>query len=433
MDKKSNVIFSDTKKGIGTAVSEVFAHFGGAEALLKPSRDVYLKVNAVDLKKYSFTDPEVIREVILYFKTNGARNIYVIENCTQSNITRLVFKGTGIARVCKETGAIPVYLDETDASPIYLEGLQTFNDISSFVYERLIEDRENNLYVSLPKLKTHSMSQVTLSIKNQFGLIHQHSRIADHNFRLHQKFADIYRVLRPDFVVIDGLIATNHGHYIAESNIDECIIPMNCLIGGNDPLAVDVAASAFLGFDIGDVEHLRLSAEKGIGEGNLENISIVNRSLFDERRKNLTFELLEKFPPDLEILRGRERCCKEGCRRNTETLVELLYCDHRGKGDFTILMGKDIDPEDVSKVTGRVHIAGSCAIQDYGLALKRRLGKKNVTMSPGCNNLADTVYAMCKHMGVQPLKLAQVNPVSSLSALITAKIKGTKAIIPPLF
>jgi uncharacterized protein (DUF362 family) len=60
MDKKSDVIFSDTKQGIGAAVNEVFSHFGGGEALLKPSRDVYLKVNAVDLKKYSFTDPEVI-------------------------------------------------------------------------------------------------------------------------------------------------------------------------------------------------------------------------------------------------------------------------------------------------------------------------------------------------------------------------------------
>jgi uncharacterized protein (DUF362 family) len=433
MDKKSDVIFSDTKQGIGAAVNEVFSHFGGGEALLKPSRDVYLKVNAVDLKKYSFTDPEVIGEVILYFKRSGARNVYVIENCTQGNITRLVFKGTGIARLCKETGAIPLCLDETDVVPIYLEGLQTFNDISSFVYERLIEDRENNLYVSLPKLKTHSMSQVTFSIKNQFGLIHQHSRIADHNFRLHQKFADIYSVLRPDFVVIDGLIATNHGHYVAESNHDECIVPMNCLIGGPDPLAVDVAASAFLGFDIKDVEHLRLSAEKGIGEGNLKNISIINRPLFDERRKSLTFELLDKFPPGLRILRGRERCCREGCRRNTETVAEIFYCDHEGRGDFTILMGKDIDPDDVGKVTGRVHIAGSCAIQDYGLELTRRLGTKNVTMSPGCNNLADTIYGLCKHMGVQPLKLAQVNPVSSLSALITARIKGTRAIIPPLF
>lgn len=433
MKEQATVIFSDTQKGIDAAVYEIFEHFGGAENLLKSSRDVYLKVNAVDLKKYSFTDPAVIKAVILYFKQRGARRIYVIENCTQSNFTRLVFLGTGIDRVCRETGAIPVYLDETGAVPIFLEGLQTFNDISAFVYERLIEGRNDNLYISLPKLKTHSMSQVTLSIKNQFGMIHQASRISDHNFRLHQKFADIYQVLRPDFAVVDGLIATNHGHYIAESNGHECVIPMNCLIGGRDPLAVDTVAAAFLGFGIEDVEHLRLSSEKGLGEGTLDRITIINRNIFEERAQHLTCELLDRFPPDLRILRGRERCCKEGCRRNTETVAEIFYCDYNGQGGFTILMGKGIDPEEVASITGPVHIAGSCAIQDYGLEMVRRLGRKNVTMSTGCNNLAETVHALCKHMKVTPLKLAQVNPVRSLSALVTARMKKTRAIIPPLF
>jgi len=66
------------------------------------------------------------------------------------------------------------------------------------------------------------------------------------------------------------------------------------------------------------------------------------------------------------------------------------------------------------------------------MELVRRLGKKNVTMSHGCNNLAETVYALGKHMGIKPLQLAGLNPVSSLVALITARAKGTKAIIPPL-
>lgn len=432
MREPKEVIFSDTGRGIQYAVPEVFEYFGGAKKLLKSSGDVYLKVNAVDLKKYSFTDPDVIRHTILYFRERGANDIYVIENCTQSNFTRLVFKATGIERVCRETGAIPVYLDETGAVPIYLKGLQSFIDMSSFVIERLVKDKDRNLYVSLPKLKTHSMSQVTLSIKNQFGMVHQASRIPDHNFRLHQKFADIYRVLRPDFVLIDGLIATNHGHYIAERNISECVVPMNCLIGGNDPLAVDIVAAAFLGFGINDVEHLRLSAKTGIGEGNIDNISIINRDIFDQRRKNLTFELLDLFPPDLTILRGKERCCREGCRRNTETVAEIFYCDHKGKGGFTILMGKGIDPEEVRKINGPVHFAGSCAIQDYGLELEARLGRKKVTMSPGCNNLADTVFSLCKHMKVPPLKLAGLDPVSSLSALVAARMHGTKAIVPSI-
>ncbi len=433
MSKTHRVIFSDTGQGIDKAVAEIFDHFGGGRALLKSSGDVYIKVNAVDLRKHVYTDPEVIGGVIRYFQKCKANRIYVMENSTQGNITRLVFKATGIAKVCKQNGAVPVYLDETDAVPVFLEGLSSFIDISAFVYERLIAEADQNLYISIPKLKTHSMSGVTLSIKNQFGLVHHQSRIADHNFKLHQKFADIYRVLRPDFVLIDGLIATNHGHYFAEKIAAECVIPMNCLIGGDDPLAVDIIGAAFLGFDIKDVPHIHLSAETGISDATLSNIEIAHRDIFDARKKKLTCELLGKFPPDLTILKGKTRCCPEGCRLNTEACVELLYQDFNGQGDFTILMGKDIDPEAVRAIRkGPVHVAGSCALSDYGLEMQRRFGKKNVTFSRGCNNLPETIYALCRHMKVNPLKLAGVNPLTALAVLVTAKLKGSRAVIPRL-
>lgn len=429
---RAQVILADTRGGIATAVSEVFEHFGGGGKFLLSSRDVYIKVNGVGCEPHVYTAPEVLRETILYFQKCGARTIYVMENCTQANFTRLVFQATGYLRICRETGAVPVYLDETPSVPIFLEGIEEFVDISRFVFERLIEQSAENLYLSLPKLKTHSMSQVTLSIKNQFGLIQQRSRIADHNYRIHQKFADIYRVLRPDFVLVDGLIATTHGHYPTTYNADKCVVPMNLLVGGADPLAVDVVGAALMGFDVKEVTHLELCRAKNIGIGDMDRIDIINKPLFDERKKNLTCELLDDYPPDLSILRGKERCCKEGCRRNTESVVEMIYRDHGGKGGFTILMGKGIDKQAVDKITGRVHIAGGCAIQDYGVALEARLGRRNVTMSPGCNDLALTVYGLCKNMRVHPVRLSKVNPLHSVALLITAKLKGSQANIVPL-
>ncbi len=428
----TEVILADTRLGIAPAVSTVFEHFGGGGKLLCSSRDVYIKVNAVGLESYVYTDPEVLRQTIIYFQKCGARTIYVIENCTQANFTRLVFQAIGYLKICKETGAIPVFLDETPAIPIFLEGIEEFIDISRFVFERLIEKSAENLYLSLPKLKTHSMSQVTLSIKNQFGLVHQRSRIADHNYRIHQKFADIYRVLRPNFALIDGLIATTHGHYPTTYNAGKCVVPMDLLIGGSDPLATDVVASALMGFGLTDVRHLELSNATGIGQGDIAQINIINKPLFEARKKRLTCELLDDYPPDIIFLRGRERCCKEGCRRNTETVVEMLYRDHGGKGGFTILMGKGIDKQAVDMITGRVHIAGSCAIQDYSVALQARLGKRNVTMSPGCNDLALTVYGLCKNMRVNQVRLSGVGLFHTAAPFITAKLKGSQANIVPL-
>jgi uncharacterized protein (DUF362 family) len=428
----TEVMLADTLPGIAQAVNAIFEHFGGGGTFLRSSKDVYIKVNAVGLEPNVYTDPEVLRQTILYFKKCGARTIYVIENCTQANFTRLVFQAIGYLKICKETGAIPVFLDETPAIPIFLEGIEEFIDISRFVFEKLIENGTENLYLSLPKLKTHSMSQVTLSIKNQFGLVHQRSRIADHNYRIHQKFADIYRVLRPNFALIDGLIATTHGHYPTTYNASKCVVPMDLLIGGSDPLATDVIASALMGFDIKDVKHLELSSATGIGQGDIAQINIINKSLFETRKKKLTCELLDDYPPDITILRGKERCCKEGCRRNTESVVEMLYRDHGGKGGFTILMGRGIDKQVVNRITGRVHIAGSCAIQDYGVALQARLGRKNVTLSPGCNDLALTVYGLCKHMRVNQVSLSGMSLIQTAAPFIMAKLKGSQANIVPL-
>lgn len=428
----TEVMLADTLPGVAQAVNAIFEHFGEGGTLLRSSKDVYIKVNGVGTEAFVYTDPEVLRQAILYFQRCGARRIYVMENCTQANFTRMVFHVTGYTEIFKETGAVPVYLDETAAVPVFLEGLEEFIDISAFVYEHLIEQRTENLYLSIPKLKTHCMSQVTLSIKNQFGLVHQRSRIADHNYRIHQKFADIYRVLRPDFALIDGLIATNHGHYPTAYNASKCVVPYDLLIGGFDPLATDVVGAALMGFDIKDVRHLELSRSTGIGQGDIAQINIVNKPLFDARKKKLTCELLDDYPPDITFLRGKERCCKEGCRRNTESLVEMIYRDHGGKGGFTIIMGKGIDSQEVDRITGRVHIAGSCAIQDYGMALQKRLGKRAVTMSPGCNDLALSTAGLCKHMGVNPVQMSKADLLHSAQLFITAKLKGSRANIVPL-
>jgi len=303
----TQVRFADTGTGIDEAASSVFESFGGGRGLLKASRDVFLKVNGIDFKPHVYTSPEVVSAVVCYFQQQGARHVYVMENSTQGNFTRLVFEICGMKRVCRETGAVPVYLDETGEMPLFLRGLESFVQVPDFIHERLITGRKDNLYISVPKLKTHSMTTVTLGIKNQFGLLHQKSRIPDHNYRLHQKIADIYAAIRPDFTLIDGIEATNYGHYPALAQKELCVIRKNVLIGGDDPLAVDVAAAEFLGFSLDEVEHLRLAAGYGFGESDFLKIEMENQEIFDQRRQKFQWDLLEIFPPGVRIIRGNTR------------------------------------------------------------------------------------------------------------------------------
>jgi uncharacterized protein (DUF362 family) len=426
------VSFQDIDQSLDQAVRKVFELFGGGKALLKSSGKVFIKVNGVDFKRHVYTSPEVVATVVQYFFEQGARQIYVIENSTQGNITRLVFEITGMKKMCEKTGAIPVYLDETGEMPMFLPGLQRFVNISDFVHEHLIRNGKENLYISIPKLKTHSMTTVTLGIKNQLGLLHQMSRIADHNFRLHQKLADIYSNIQPDFTLVDGLEATNYGHYPPLAQAERCVVPLHVIFGGDDPLAVDVVGARFLGFDLGEVEHLKLAAEYKMGEPRFDQIEIENRHLFDERKHQFTWDLLGLFPKDVTIVRGRTRCCTEGCKRNTEAVLEVFAQDFRGKGGFTVLMGKDIDTGDVAHLDGRIHIAGDCAIHDWYQQMRQRVGKKNISISPGCNNLAATIDGLARLMKISPLKLVPANPLKSLKFLLQAKLHGTKANLPPV-
>ena len=428
----AKVSFHDAEKALDQGVIKVFESFGGGNALLRSSGNVFIKVNGVDSKQHVYTSPEVVAAVVRYFYDQGARQIYVMENSTQGNITRLVFEITGMKKMCRKTGATPVYLDETGEMPMFLPGLESFVNISDFVHEHLIRKSKENLYISIPKLKTHSMTTVTLGIKNQLGLVHQMSRIADHNFRLHQKLADIYANIQPDFTLVDGLEATNYGHYPPLAQAERCVVPLNVIFGGDDPLAVDVVGARFLGFDLGQVEHLKLAAEYKTGEPRFDRIEIENRHLFEERKQQFSWDLLELFPKDVSIIRGRTRCCTEGCKRNTEAVLEVFAQDFGGTGGFTILMGKDIDSGDIANVTGRVHIAGDCAIHDWYQEMCQRIGKKNITISPGCNNLAATIDGLARLMTISPLKLVPINPIKSLKILLQARLHGTKANMPPV-
>jgi len=55
-------------------------------------------------EKQCYTSPEVIAAAIDVMNNAGANKVYVMENSTQGNITRLIFKVTGIGKILKERG-----------------------------------------------------------------------------------------------------------------------------------------------------------------------------------------------------------------------------------------------------------------------------------------------------------------------------------------
>ena len=431
-------------------VGEIFDAVGGP-SLLKSSRDVYLKPNVVGTNAYVYTRPEVVEAAIRYWQRAGARTVYVFENCTQANCTRLVFELTGYNALCRRNGAVPVYLDEgkevecefSGKAPVSSDprgyALTRFR-MPRFVHEKLIRGKDSNLYVSLPKLKTHSMSIVTFGIKNQWAFpIHRH-RSPDHNYNLHHKLVDVLSHVRPDLTLIEGIEGTIYGHYPPLSQTDQCVKPFKVLIGGLNVVAVDVVGARIFGKRIEDVPHLKIALERGLGEGieSERDITITgDRSGYDDLDLldewsayggQYPDDLIPEYPADVRIIKGKEMACREGCVNNSLSNLQTMHFDHAGRGGWTLVMGKGFDDEVVKSIEGPVFLVGPCAVEEIGKRLVDRLGKDKVYMSHECNDLAAIVESMCHLMKVNPLKLLPpMNPLKGLLLLVQSKWHGSSA------
>ena len=420
---------------IKETVYEILDKAGGS-SLLKSSKNVFIKPNGIDGKAYCFTRPELVRAVVDYFNEHGANKIYLFENSTQSNFTRLVFELTGYADICRKTGAIPIYLDEDKGEVFEFKGKDNYEsnkfEMPNFVIKNLIKDKDKNLYISLPKLKTHSMAGVTLGVKNQWAFPRQSDRGYDHNHSLGNKLVDVLSYVRPDFTIIEGVEGTIYGHYPVTALADEAVLPLKLIIAGKNVVATDMIGAKVFGLGLEDIKHLKLAVEKDLAEGVKSYDDIEVDGDISMYKTKYPTDLYDAYPSDVRRIYGKVMACKEGCVNNPMTLLQILYNDHHGKGGWTMVMGKGFDKEEIDSITGKVLVVGHCAIEEVGDYLVKKLGKKNVFFSGKCNELAKSAAAMFYLMKVSPLEFAPVSPFVSVKCIILAKLHGTKALVPSL-
>ncbi|MFX0156263.1 MAG: DUF362 domain-containing protein, partial [Candidatus Hodarchaeota archaeon] len=154
------VYIEDINQGIKSAVNLLFTHIEeNKQPIIKKSKKVYIKINGIDFKKHTYTSPEVLECVIEYLKKKGAE-VYVMENSSQGNLTRIVFEITGYKEICEKTGAKIIYLDEEDTQTFDFKykpsseedskgyNLKTFRLPETIV--SIIDNRNSVTYINLP-------------------------------------------------------------------------------------------------------------------------------------------------------------------------------------------------------------------------------------------------------------------------------------------
>jgi len=229
---------------------------------LRPRGRVIVKPNAViahpDLFPHAFTRAEFLDGVIGALELADAGetvSIAVGERCGITIPTRFAFANAGYPPVLERRAARACYFEEEPQVRVDLDHEGRLRDYL-YLPEPLVS---SDFVVSCPKFKSHPWTGVTFALKNWIGIQDDAHRLIDHDHALERKIADLHSALSPDFIAIDGIVGGKGRMLTPEP------VPLDLVICGRNPVAVDATCCRILGIDPSCVAHVRLSAERGLG------------------------------------------------------------------------------------------------------------------------------------------------------------------------
>ena len=323
-------------------------------------REVVLKPNVFcPLPPPVTTDPRVVSALIALCREAGAARVVVAEGRSISTAkfrkpnasTRKCFEATGMAAAAKEADEV-VYLEEDEFVTVDIPGGQVLKQAS---IPKTIAGAE--VLINVPVLKNHSLTLVTLGIKNLHGTISDLDKLFAHDYRrISSKLVDILRVNRPALTVIDGIRGLEGDHADVGRPVD-----FGAIFAGTDTAACDAVASAAIGLDPSEVDTTQIAYEQGLGIGDLSQIDIVGVPLESVRRPfaRPDIEIAESRFPGIRIAAGDYcRGCQYYIRRGIDLLAEKRALDP--SDPLTLIFGKD--PQPPENIEGRIIIVGDCAL-----------------------------------------------------------------------
>jgi uncharacterized protein (DUF362 family) len=367
---KPTVFIDPIGENLTDNVRNCFDAFGGVDAIVKGN--VFIKINGTMPDYSAITTPEVVLSTIKVIKeaTERPKNIYVFDNCAVGFFTRLVFAVDNLGKHIRKVGAKPLYLDEQKPIMVEFNGkaLDKPIPIPKIIYENLVENKSENTYINIPKLKTHLQTRLTNCIKNQHGLLYDEEKIYNHHL-IEEKIIDILGKFQPDFHIVDATSVVDYGQMAI---IPEYHIPMGILLAGRDPVAVDTVGAELLG--ITDVKHIQMAAEQGFGCNDLEQIEILpSRDLVDQYKMELHCQGVPLKPSaNIKLIKGKDKACRTGCL--TLGLYFIIFTHGRDFGPCIGVIGKGHDTEELDKYEGPFIVNGPCAVselKDYFEARKK--------------------------------------------------------------
>mgnify|MGYP000060395495 CR=1 FL=1 len=226
---------------------------------LKGEKQVILKPNLVEALEPPITTPAPVIDAIIHQIAIHCPHLRIIiadGTGSLSYDTFHCFDVLGYISLAELRGVELVDLNEEPSR--HLKN----SDCSRWPEMYLPELIFNSFLISVPVLKAHSMSRVTLTMKNMMGCAPPaHFRgnggwgKSSFHQQIHEAIFDLNRYRTPDFTILDASIGMSQAHLWGPT----CDPPVGKIAVSYDPVAIDAYGTSLLRRSWQDVGHIRMA------------------------------------------------------------------------------------------------------------------------------------------------------------------------------
>ena len=245
-------------------VQRALAEMGGMGRFVARGETVVVKPNIAwdrSPEQAATTHPEIVAEIVRQCRAAGAGSVIVTD--VSCNDAQTCFERSGIAAAAKAAGAEVVLPEPRFFKQVDLKGdtLGVWPVLEPFL--------EAHKLINVPIAKHHSLTGVTLGMKNWYGLIGgNRSRLHQ---RIHESLVDLTAFARPTLTILDGYrVLMRNG---PTGGDEEDVELKKTLLVSTDPVAIDAyAAKAWWNIDVPRLRYLRLAEARGLGRSDFAQL-----------------------------------------------------------------------------------------------------------------------------------------------------------------
>ena len=257
----------------GQITREAVATLGGMNQFVRPGDSVVIKPNIGwdrSVEQGANTHPLVVKALVeMVLEAGGSRVLVFDHTCNEK---RRCYRNSGMEEVLGAMGrAVKLeHIDDRKFIPVDIE-----KGISLTRWDIYKEALLADCYINVPVAKHHGLSRLTLGLKNNMGVIGGNRGRLHHD--LGQKLADLATVVKPQLTVVDATrMLMKNG---PQGGRVKDVRKADTVVASTDPVAADAYVTTLFGLRPEEISSTVAAHKMGLGEMNLDRISVKERIL----------------------------------------------------------------------------------------------------------------------------------------------------------